>query len=176
VVGARGRAPLRLRHVLLWYHRVGARAVRWAVRGRLLLAGLVLAGSIACQGATRAPPSAEAPVTPTKDSPPVLKQILLDLVGEGDVPHSPSFTTSGSSVNVCWRVATAAATSVPAVSFRLVDAATQGELATTSNAGSDAGNLATGCRTLPVPSPGLRYHFAVAAAADTFWHLVVTGR
>jgi hypothetical protein len=115
-------------------------------------------------------------VAPTRASPPALERILLDLTGRGDVPRTPSFTTSGTSVNVCWRVATEDATRVPALSFRLVDAATQSELATTSNAGSDTNPFATGCRTLPVQSPGLQLYVAVATAPETSWHLVVTGR
>jgi hypothetical protein len=134
------------------------------VNVRALPAFLLLAHAVACGTPTPAAPTTD-PATPvqtpaatTAVTPaPARDEVLLDLSGAGALPESRTFTTRGTSVNICWRLPGGAGPTPAELTVRVHDAMTREERAVAASAGT-----AAGCRALPIRAPGRPHYLSIA--------------
>ena len=148
------------------------------MRVRWLLVCLALSVTVACGGSSQATSTADT--TPAAPSPPPVStpsptalrdEVLLDLVGTGELSRSRAFTSRGASVNICWQIPGGVEANPPDLTVRLHDAASGEE-----RFAFRTDRTAAGCRAAAIRSVGQPHFVSVTAPAGAAWHIAVVGQ
>jgi hypothetical protein len=98
-------------------------------------------------------------------------EVLLDLVGTGELARSRVFTSRGASVNVCWQIPGGVDANPPDLIVRLHDASSGEERFAIRTDRTPAG-----CRAAAVRNAGQPHFLSVTAPPGAAWHVAVVGQ